>query len=123
MVSEESLAIEGPKDESKSAGKEDRSLASLLDLQPQERAYAWVIGRLVDNEVSCIIYGQFTEEKIPPTKGWMYVGRNIRSTVTYDDTDYRGMSVNISSILHNVYTFVHKDVMLDRRNHTLFLFI
>ena len=68
----------------------DRSLASLLNLESDAKAYAWLIGREVDGQMSSMIFGIFTEDINPPQSGWIYVGRNITSTVVYTPADYQG---------------------------------
>ena len=78
------------------AASDGRSLASLLNLEAQEKAYAWLIGRQVDGFVSSMMFGQFTMDPFPPLKGWVYMGQNIRSTISYTPADYQG---SVSSIV------------------------
>ena len=60
---------------------EDVATSMIKDEQVQ--VYAWIIGRLNTSEiVSNMIFGQFTKEKEPPKRGWIYCGRNITANVT-----------------------------------------
>ena len=48
----------------------------------QEAVYSWMIGKLTpDNKISNVLFGQFTRSRLPPSDGWVYVGRNLDRNV------------------------------------------
>ena len=97
------------------AASDGRSLASLLNLEAQEKAYAWLIGRQVDGFVSSMMFGQFTEDPFPPLTGWVYMGQNIRSTVTYTPANYQGKLTPI------VVPPLYPGILLIINSHSIFV--
>ena len=59
--------------------KDDGSVASTVTSTVDDTLVnGWILGRISsDNKITCILFGQFTTDQVPPETGWIYVGKNI----------------------------------------------
>jgi hypothetical protein len=41
--------------------------------------YGWLLGKMTPKrEVSTMLFGQFTQDTVPPRRGWTFIGRNVK---------------------------------------------
>lgn len=54
---------------------------------------AWAVGRLSqEGRVSCILFGQFAQDRAPPADGWIFIGRNVIQDIHTADKERKSQS-------------------------------